>query len=490
MGSQSVAFTIIMPALNEESVVGDQTRAILESQALCSLPLREIIVVDNGSDDHTAQIARLAGARVVHEPERGYGAACLAGALAANEADVLLFMDADSSDDLDGVASVARRLLAGEAQVSLGSRTRGAADEGALTPQQRAGNAVATLILRTLYRLQVSDLSPVKAIRRADLLALEPHERGYGWTTELLVKSARTNYRVVEAPINYHRRAGGVSKVSGNRRAAARAGFSILTTIARYARWRPNSQRATLPHAGNLLAIVAKYPQPGAVKTRLGARIGHDVAARLYCSFLQDLRERLEPAAARDGYTLWWACAPGLPSLRPIVGAGSLIVPQRGDHFAARLRNITLDAAAQGCERIVILGSDSPHVSGDVVEEAFTALDTHDVALGPADDGGYYFIALRLRPKPPDLFSGIRMSTPTVLAETLERARGSGLSVALLEATFDVDTAADLVRLRAALEADVRLAPHTLAALRALEPSAPSASRGVVESVSTWSPRS
>ena len=480
MSSPSVALTVIMPALNEETVVGSQARAIRESPALCSLPLplREIIVVDNGSDDHTAEVARLAGARVVYEPERGYGAACLAGALAANDADVLLFLDADGSDDLDGVAGVARALLAGEAQLSLGSRTRGTVDRGALTPQQRMGNAVATALLRTLYRLQLSDLSPVKAIRRTDLLALDLHERGYGWTTELLVKAARANFHVVETPINYHRRAGGVSKVSGNRRAAARAGLAILATIARYARWRPNRQRETSPHAGDLLAIVAKYPQPGAVKTRLGARIGHENAARLYHSFLLDLRERFEAAAARDGYTLCWAYAPGLPSLRPLVRAGSLILPQRGDNFAARLRNITLDAAARGCERIVILGSDSPQVSGDIVAQAFTALETHDLALGPADDGGYYLIALRLRPEPLDLFSGIRMSTPTVLAETLERARASGLSVALLGATFDVDTTADLDRLRATLEADVALAPQTLAALRALEQPTP-ASHGV-----------
>lgn len=484
MGSQAAACTIIMPALNEEAVVGNQVRAIRESMALCALPLREIIVVDNGSDDRTAEVARLAGARVVREPERGYGAACLAGALAANNADVLLFMDADGSDDLDGAANVARTLLAGEARLCVGSRTRGLVDPGALTPQQRVGNAVATVLMRALYRLQVSDLSPVKAIRRADLLHLDPQERAYGWTTELLVKAARAQYHVVETPINCHRRMGGVSKVSGNRRAAARAGLAILATIARYARWQPNRCPNTQArHSRDMLAIVAKYPLPGAVKTRLGASIGHDNAARLYRSFLLDLRERFEAVASRDGYTLCWACAPSLPSLLPIIGADALVLPQRGEDFATRLRNITLDAAAHGYERIVILGSDSPQAPGDIVAKAFKTLDTHDVALGPADDGGYYLIALRLCPEPQDLFSGIRMSTPAVLEETLDRARKSQLSVALLEPTFDVDTAADLDRLRAALEANVALAPHTLATLRALEQPAPAMSRGVVKPV-------
>ncbi|HKV85111.1 MAG TPA: TIGR04282 family arsenosugar biosynthesis glycosyltransferase, partial [Ktedonobacterales bacterium] len=312
-------------------------------------------------------------------------------------------------------------------------------------------------------------LSPVKAIRRADLFALDMRERTYGWTTEMFVKAARAGYRVAETPVNYHRRAGGVSKVSGNLRAGVMAGRSILTTIRRYARWRP-----AFPHdataSRDALVIVAKYPQPGAAKTRLGAAIGHENAANLYRSFLLDLRERFENASRRVGYTLSWSYAPGLPSLRPILGDDARLYAQRGDDFAARLYAITCDAAARGHERLVILGSDSPQAPSDVATRAFAALDTHDVTLGPAEDGGYYLIGLRLRPEPPDLFTGVHMSTATVRDETLALARRQHLAVALLETAFDVDELTDLDRLRHALEADESLAPRTLATLRAVTP--------------------
>lgn len=459
---------VIMPALNEEDAVGQQVRAIRASPALRALPLAEIIVVDNGSDDNTAETARAAGARVVREPRRGYGAACLAGALAAEDGDALLFMDADGSDDLDGAARVAWLVLDGAATLAAGSRTRGQCDRGALTIQQRAGNAMATLLLGALLRLRVTDLSPVKAIRRADLLALEMRERTYGWTTEMFVKAARAGYRVAETPVNYHRRAGGVSKVSGNLRAGVKAGWSILATITRYARWRPGAAGATAA-SPDALVIVAKYPQPGAAKTRLGAAIGHENAANLYRSFLLDLRERFENASRPEGYTLGWSYAPGLPSLRPILGDEARLYVQRGDDFAARLYAIACDAAARGHKRLVILGSDSPQAPSDVVARAFAALDTHEVALGPAEDGGYYLIGLRLGPEPPDLFTDVHMSTAMVLDETLALARQQRLSVALLETAFDVDEPADLERLRHALAADESLAPRTLATLRALQ---------------------
>jgi glycosyltransferase involved in cell wall biosynthesis len=244
-----------MPALNEEAAVGDQTRAVLAHPALLALPLARVLVVDNGSDDGSALAARLAGAEVVSEPRRGYGQACLAGALAAQPGDILLLMDADGSDDLAGAARVAQLVIAGTSDLAMGSRVRGTVERGALTTQQRVGNAVAATLLRALYGARVSDLGPVRAIRREALLALDMREMTYGWSTEMLVKAARAGLRIVETPVDYHRRAGGVSKVSGTLAGSVRAGWRILAAIARYARWRPPAPIAASLHSGNITTI-------------------------------------------------------------------------------------------------------------------------------------------------------------------------------------------------------------------------------------------
>jgi hypothetical protein len=213
-----------------------------------------VIVVDNGSDDATAAVARAAGAEVVSEPRRGYGWACLAGVRAAPAGCVIVQMDADGSDDLDGVAHVSRLVISGQADLAMGARTLGEIEPGALTPRQRAGNAIATALLRLLCGVRVSDLGPVRAISREALLALDMREMTYGWSTEMLVKAARAGLRIVETPVDYHRRTGGQSKVSGTLGGSIRAGWRILTATLRYARWRPAGRVPTLaiPTPGEL----------------------------------------------------------------------------------------------------------------------------------------------------------------------------------------------------------------------------------------------
>jgi glycosyltransferase involved in cell wall biosynthesis len=231
---------IVMPALNEEGAVGRQVRAILAHPAFNRLPLAQIIVVDNGSDDATASVAVAAGATVIRQPIRGYGTACLAGVLAAADADVVLLMDADGSDDLDGAARVAALSLEGKAELIMGSRIAGNLERGALTLPQRTGNALATLLLQLFCGgRRISDIGPVRALRRADLLALDMYEMTYGWSIEMLVKAVRANYRILEVPVDYRRRIAGRSKVSGTVRGTIRAGWCILTTVVRYARWQP-----------------------------------------------------------------------------------------------------------------------------------------------------------------------------------------------------------------------------------------------------------
>ncbi len=234
--------TVVMPALNEECTVGRNVHALLDHPTMQTLPIARIIVVDNGSTDETAEVARAAGAQVVSEPRRGYGAACLTGVLHAEAGDVVLLMDADGSDDLSGAALVLSIVLPGEAHIAMGSRTLGRSDPGALVLQQRVGNAVAARLMRLLCGATVTDLGPTRAIRRDMLLALGMSEMTYGWSTEMLVKATRAGYRLVETPVDYHPRRGGTSKVSGTVCGSIRAGCSILTTILRHARWKPEER--------------------------------------------------------------------------------------------------------------------------------------------------------------------------------------------------------------------------------------------------------
>src|SRR5258706_15769956 len=138
----------ILPALNEAAAIGPQVRAMLAHPALRALPLARVLVVDNGSDDATAEVGRAAGADVVREPRRGYGRACLAGVLTARDADILLLLDADGSDDLAGAAAVAQLVLCGAADLAVGSRVRRQCDPGALTTQQRLGDFLAATLPR------------------------------------------------------------------------------------------------------------------------------------------------------------------------------------------------------------------------------------------------------------------------------------------------------------------------------------------------------
>jgi glycosyltransferase involved in cell wall biosynthesis len=222
--------SVVIPALNEEAaiggVVGEVPRALVH----------EIIVVDNGSTDRTAALASAAGARVVHEPARGYGAACLAGALAASDADVIVFLDGDRNEDPRELPIVLTPVLAGQADLVIGSRARGGAAPGALTPQQRVGNRVVTVLLRLLYGVSLTDIGPFRAIPTRVLRDLAMEHKTYGWPVEMVVKAARRGYRIVEVPVTCRARLGR-SKVAGTLKGSVLAGYHLLFTTLRYA-WR------------------------------------------------------------------------------------------------------------------------------------------------------------------------------------------------------------------------------------------------------------
>lgn len=221
---------VIIPALNEERAIGEVVREVPAGL------VAEIIVVDNGSTDRTAVVAADAGARVVHEPVQGYGAACAAGVAAVTVADVVVFLDGDRNEDPREMGRVLEPLLGGRADLVIGSRVRGHVARGALTVQQRVGNAIVTGLLRLLYGVRLSDLGPFRAIHLDALRALGMEHRTFGWPVEMVVKAARRGYRIVEVPVSCRARVGR-SKISGTVRGSVLAGYHMLHTTLKYA-WR------------------------------------------------------------------------------------------------------------------------------------------------------------------------------------------------------------------------------------------------------------
>lgn len=221
----------VIPALDEERAIGAVVEG-LRRQGLIDL----VVVADNGSGDATAAVARAAGARVVSEPRRGYGRACLAGVRAAADAEIIVLLDGDAADDPDDLPRVLGPLLAGEADLVVG--TRAVRERGAMTPQQVAGNRVAAFLMRLVHGARVTDLGPFRAVRRDHLLALEMSEMTYGWSAEMAVKARRAGLRYAEVPVGYRRRVG-VSKVGGTLRGSTGAALAITGAILRHSRWTP-----------------------------------------------------------------------------------------------------------------------------------------------------------------------------------------------------------------------------------------------------------
>lgn len=229
----SLIVDVVIPALNEEETIGTVLRGLRDT----GQPLRHIVVVDNGSSDATARIAEEAGAVVLPEAQRGYGAACLRGLQFVGRQkqppDCVVFLDADGSDDPADLLRLLDALIAG-ADLAVGSRTLGVVEPGALQPAQRVGNAVATGLIRAFYGQRYTDLGPFRAIRYPALCALGMNDTDYGWTVEMQVKAVRRGLRIVELPVRYRRRQGGESKISATVKGSFSAGAKILYTILRH----------------------------------------------------------------------------------------------------------------------------------------------------------------------------------------------------------------------------------------------------------------
>lgn len=214
---------VVIPALDEERAIG---RVIADIPAWVD----QIVVADNGSRDATAAVAAAGGALVVREPERGYGAACQRGIATLIDIDIIVFLDGDYSDHPQEMAVLVDPIIAGHADMVIGSRVTGNLARGALTPQQRFGNWLACRLILAFWRVRYTDLGPFRAIATPALHALAMTDRNYGWTVEMQIKGAQKKLRALEVPVSYRPRIG-VSKVSGTIKGTVLAGYTILRVI-------------------------------------------------------------------------------------------------------------------------------------------------------------------------------------------------------------------------------------------------------------------
>lgn len=233
----TLSVSVIIPALDEEEAIVRVLGDLPKPGQVQDGVVFDIVVVDNGCTDRTSVRAEQMGARVIHEPRRGYGQACLAGLAAVDSPDIILFLDGDYSDYPEEAAAVIAPIRQQRADLVIGSRVLGERESGALLPQARAGNVLATTLIRLLYGVRYTDLGPFRAIRYSSLQQLQMSDRDYGWTVEMQVKAARQGLRIAEVPVRYRKRIG-QSKISGTLIGTVRAGHKILWTIFRHARSR------------------------------------------------------------------------------------------------------------------------------------------------------------------------------------------------------------------------------------------------------------
>jgi glycosyltransferase involved in cell wall biosynthesis len=219
---------VIIPTFNEAAAIAGVVAALPRDV------VDRIIVADGGSGDGTANVARRAGAEVL-SVGRGYGRACLAGAEAADDADIVVFMDGDGADDPAFIKDMVAAIRSGGYDFVIGSRARGEREAGSMGGHQILIGLIAGALIKLFYGVRYTDMCAYRAIRRETLLALGMRERTYGWNLEMQMRVARAGLRVLELPVAYRRRTGGESKVAGNLRGSIRAGSRIIATFARVA---------------------------------------------------------------------------------------------------------------------------------------------------------------------------------------------------------------------------------------------------------------
>lgn len=242
IASVSPIVCVIIPCLDEEAAIGAVVREVLAQG------VDDVVVVDNGSRDATAQQALAAGARVIAEPRRGYGRACATGvASVRSDTDIVCFLDGDGSDVPGFLSAIVTPVALGNADFVMGSRLRGYREPGSMTPQQIIAGRIAGALMRAVYGVTFSDMSPFRAIRIETLRHLQMRETTYGWNLEMQMRAAAAGLRILEIAVDHRQRRGGVSKVSGNLSAALKAAARIASTFVRLA--LVLRKQATVPRA-------------------------------------------------------------------------------------------------------------------------------------------------------------------------------------------------------------------------------------------------
>jgi len=400
------------------------------------------IVVDNGSSDGSGDVARKLGARVVVEPQKGFGAACFAGLQAAT-ADVVCFMDGDGSLDPAELTALSDRVAHGHADLVLGARRP--TQRGAFPPHARLANRVLSLELRRRSGIRTTDLGPMRAARREELLALGIADRRFGWPLEMVLRAAAAGWRVEERAVSYALRDGGRSKVTGTVGGTARAVRDMLGVLAEVDARVAREPPAAVGRAGvsaDVLIVIAKAPVAGSSKTRLCPPCTPEQASELARAALQDtLAAVLATPARRRVLVLEGEPGPWLP-------AGFEVMRQRGGGLEERLAAAFEDVG----EAAFLVGMDTPQLTTHDLVAGLEALATAPSVFAPADDGGYWGIGLR----EPDarVFTGVPMSADDTGARQRARLVELGLGIADLPGLLDVDTIADA-------RAVAQLAPQT-----------------------------
>jgi len=230
--------SVIIAALNEEAAIAKVIESVPKDLA------NEIVVVDNGSKDRTAEVASAAGARVVKEPVPGYGRAYRAGLRSISpECEIVVFLDGDGSDYPEMMDRLVKPIMEGAADFVIGSRTRGSREPGSMNFHQVIAGYMIGFMLRILYGVRSTDMGPFRAIRRDTYERLNLREETYGWPLEMQMRAARARVRTMEVPVDYRRRAGGHSKIAGTVRGSVLAASRILVTFARLAIHSGSDQR-------------------------------------------------------------------------------------------------------------------------------------------------------------------------------------------------------------------------------------------------------